>query len=137
LVAISPAGGSSAVSAGSLGASFPPVPSRDDLVALAAEPDPAAAGWTRAGRALQKHGYRPTGSVFPQITGPPANYNVAGQRIVVGILNDPRSSVVLRSKRWHKQRLPFIEVTAPDGRKLGFNWDVALGRYRFDGFREP
>ena len=129
-------GGTSGGTGGSH-AQLPPTPSVDDLLALADEPEPAAARWTRAGRALQKHGYRPTGSVYPRVTGPPAHYNSAARRIVEALLRDPRSTTVMRWRRSYGRLLPFIEVTAPDGRMFGYSWDVASSRFRFDGFREP
>jgi DNA-binding FadR family transcriptional regulator len=48
--------------------------SADQLAAMADEPHPRARGWTRAGHALQKHGYR-RGSSLPHVAGSPGRYN--------------------------------------------------------------
>jgi hypothetical protein len=114
-----------------------PMPTTAELRRIANEPDPRAAGFTRAGRALQKHGYRPTGSSFPRVTGPPARYNERAARIVDAILDDPGSSFTTRWKRRQGRLFPFVEVKTPAGPGLGFIWDATLGRYVLDGFREP
>jgi hypothetical protein len=107
------------------------------LKALASEPDPVGGGWTRAGRAFQKHGYRPTGSVYPRVTGPPAHYNAIAQRIVEAIVDDPGRAFRQRLKVRVGYARPFLEVIAADGRSLGYRWEPMLHRYVFEGFREP
>lgn len=127
----------SALGTGVTGPILPLAPSASELLALATEPHPAAPAWTRAGRALQKHGYRPTGSVYPRVAGPPAHYNAVARQIVETILNDPRSVVKGREHRWFGQLVPFIDVRAADGRTLGYLWDPQSSRFRFHSFREP
>lgn len=114
-----------------------PTPTHRELVALATEPDPSAPGFTRAGRALQKHGYRTGGSAFPRVTGPPDHYNATAAEIVAEILGDERSVVDRGSKQRHKVSVAFIRVIAPDGRTIGYRWDRDETRFRFEGFREP
>lgn len=115
----------------------PPPPSQKELKRLAAEPDPLAGGMTRAGSSLQKHGYRPRGSAFPRVSGPPAVYNVYGQQIVDSIVENVQTRLVARLKRRAGQILPFVELISPDGLKVGYLWDVERREYVFDGFREP
>lgn len=112
-------------------------PTLRELAAFATEPDPGAPGFTRAGRALQKRGYRTGGSAFPRVTGPPDHYNATAARIVVEILGDEHSVVDRGSKQRHKVSVAFIRVIAPDGRTMGFRWDQGETRFRFEGFREP
>lgn len=116
---------------------LPSPPSRDGLKRLAAEPDPRAPIMTRAGRSLQKHGYRSSGSAFPRVSGPPAVYNTYGQQIVDALVDNPETRLVVRLKRRGGRMLPFVEVTAPDGLKVGYLSDVDRREYVFDGFREP
>jgi len=111
-------------------------PSRQELLTIAALSDPVAPGWTRAGRSLQKHGYRP-GSAFPRVTGPPTHYNAVAMRIVEHILSDPLSIVATRLHRFYGAALPFIEVTASDGRGVAYLWNPESRTFRMDGFREP
>ncbi|WP_165604030.1 hemagglutinin repeat-containing protein [Saliniramus fredricksonii] len=100
------------------------------LLETSSQPDPSDRGGqlTKAGRALQKHGGR-QGSVFPEISGGPAQINIEGKKIVREILNNPNSSI--------KERLtgrfgPVLEVRAPDNRGLRFSTNG-----EFIGFLEP
>lgn len=115
---------------------LPPVPFREELLALATEFHPRAVGWTRAGRSLQKHGYRPE-SVYPRVTGPPSHYNATAQRIVATILRDPQTVMVQRSRQRYGQPEACLEVVAADGRILDFRWVPAGETFLFVGFREP
>ncbi|HUG62332.1 MAG TPA: hypothetical protein VMP03_10830, partial [Methylomirabilota bacterium] len=76
------------------------------------------------------------GSVYPRVTGPPAHYNAIARRIAEDILRDPRSAVIVRSRRRQGGSMPLLEVVAFDGRKLGYRWEPALASYVFEGFRE-
>jgi hypothetical protein len=92
---------------------------------------------TRAGRSLQKDGYRPSGSVFPRVSGLPAVYHGHGRQLVDSIVEDVDTRVVVRLKRRGGRVLPFVELVAPDGSKVGYLWDVERRGHVFDGFREP
>jgi hypothetical protein len=75
-------------------------------------------GFTRAGRALMKHGYR-EGSVFPKPVGNPAQVNAHGQQVLEMFLNHPERTV----KCWkHKGLGPIMDVEVP-----------GLGGVRFSG----
>jgi hypothetical protein len=99
------------------------VPSVDELSNAAGIPDKG--GYTKAGRALQKHGSRP-GSVYERPTsGKPNVMNQAGQNVVDDILTTPGSQV-------KPNRLGGVDVVAPDGRGVRYNADGS-----FRGFLEP
>ena len=113
------------------------VPPPEVLRQLAAEPDPIALTFTRCGHSLQKHGYRPTGSIYPRVAGPPDRYNSAAMRIVDDIFDSPGTVVHQKTRIRHRETVVFLEVVAVDGRKLGFRWNGLLGAFEFEGFREP
>ncbi len=86
------------------------------------------AGFTKAGRALMKHGYREE-SVFPKPVGNPAQVNEHGQKVLESILNHPERQVIHK----HTNNLgDVIDIQAP-----------GLGGVRFNssgemvGFLEP
>ena len=72
-------------------------------------------GYTKAGRALAKHGGR-RDSVFPKPTGRVAQINDQGQRVLEKILSDPDRQVY---------RLPNgnVKVFSSDGRGVHFKQD--------------
>jgi filamentous hemagglutinin len=102
------------------------IPSIDDLIYAASALD--RRGFTKAGRALQKHGNRPH-SAFPQPLGSPAAINAAAATVVEEILRDPGSQFVIRQT---KRYGAVIEVRAPDRR--GIRYD---GVGNFIGLLEP
>ncbi len=114
-----------------------PAPHVEILRQLAMEPDPVAPAFTRCGRSLQKHGYRPSGSVYPRIAGPPARYNALAKRIVEDIFDSPGTIVRDKPRVRHREMVSFIEVVAANGQKLGYGWNALTGQYEFEGFREP
>jgi len=57
---------------------------------------PDKGGYTKAGRALQKHSNRAV-TAFPKTKGPPKNWNDEGQKIVDSILKDPGKTVIEQS----------------------------------------
>jgi hypothetical protein len=67
-------------------------------------------GLTKAGRGLQKHGYR-QGSAFPLPNGSPFKINQQAQNIVDNILTHPNSPVHYRT---HRQFGKIIDVKVPD-----------------------
>ncbi len=73
------------------------------------------AGFTRAGRALMKHGYR-EGSFFPKPLGNPMQINKQGESILTEILNDPSRIII-------KNTSGGIEIYAPNGRGAYFRED--------------
>lgn len=102
------------------------VSSLDALSSAAAAGD--RGGLTAAGRALQKHGGRPS-SAFPAARGNPAQINQARQNIVDDILNASGSTQTMRSTDRFGD---VVEVVAPDGRGVRFSADG-----KFIGFLEP
>jgi len=83
---------------------------------------------TKAGRALQKHGNRPS-SVFPKPTGNESNYNKMAHDIVDEILMNPGTTVTAADRaRFGK----VIDVRHPDGRGIRYNING-----EFIGFLEP
>jgi len=115
---------------------LPAPPAADSLAAMANEPHPTARQWTRAGHALQKHGYR-QGSSFPRVAGPPARYNEAARTIVVQLLTDPTTTFEVRWKRSYGVDRPYLFVIAADGRSISYRWEETIGTFVFVGFREP
>jgi hypothetical protein len=86
-------------------------------------------GLTRAGRALQKHGDR-VGSVFPRISGSPANKNVQGQFHLDDILTHPKSVI----ERYNRPRYggDVIDIKIPGNRGVRYSKDG-----EFIGFLNP
>ena len=76
-------------------------------------------GYTKIGRALQKHGSRP-GSKFPTATGNPASINQQGERILNSILNNPAAT---SSTRHHARFGNILEIKTPGGRGARFSAD--------------
>lgn len=86
------------------------------------------AGFTKAGRALMKHGYREN-SVFPKPTGKPAQINEKGQKILEYILNHPERKIYQK----HTKNLgEVVDIHAP---KIGGVRYNKLGE--MIGFLEP
>jgi RHS repeat-associated protein len=80
-------------------------------------------GFTRAGRALQKHGNRsgsPWQSYLPQGKLNPTNYNTQADDLIADILNNPDTTMRTRSTRYYGEVQEFF---APDGRGLRYNID--------------
>jgi RHS repeat-associated protein len=87
-------------------------------------------GFTRAGRALQKHSSRP-GSVYAQPSGTlnPSSYNQAGQEIVDDILTSPGTTFSVEHRSYYGN---VLEVNAADGRSMRYSMNGD-----FMGFLEP
>jgi len=104
------------------------VPSGDSPdVESGKEPDPAdkSGKLTKSGRALQKHGSRPS-SAFPPATGNADDKNQQGQGVLEDIVNDPDATST------DGNRFGGSDVTSPDGRGARFD---QKGKFR--GFLEP
>lgn len=69
---------------------------------------------TRAGRALQKHSNRPNSS-FSKTSGPPANWNNAGQTELSKILNDQSSQIK------YGNRFNGYDIYRPNGQGAAFD----------------
>ncbi|MDE3046644.1 MAG: hypothetical protein KGJ02_08415 [Verrucomicrobiota bacterium] len=67
------------------------------------------AGFTRAGRALMKHGYRES-SVFSKPVGNPAQVNEHGQRVLESILNHPERKILHGEFKRHGK---VVDIMAP------------------------
>ncbi len=86
------------------------------------------AGFTKAGRALMKHGNR-EGSIFPKPSGNVARMNERGQNILETILNHPETRVSYDEfKRFGK----VIDFKAPGIGGVRYSSDG-----KFIGFLEP
>lgn len=86
------------------------------------------AGFTKAGRALMKHGYR-EGSVFPKPVGNPTQINELGQKVLESILTHPEKKLIIGEfDRFGK----VVDIYAPS---------IGGARYtvhdKFIGFLEP
>lgn len=105
-------------------------PGRNDRKAIiAASGTPDRAGFTKAGRSLQKHGDR-QGSTFPKIKGSPHQANQQANSIVEDIVSNKNSKFQLRFlPRFGK----VIEIRSPDGKGLR----VDANNKELIGFLEP
>jgi hypothetical protein len=89
---------------------------------------PDRAGFTKAGRALMKHGNR-EGSVFPKPSGNVTKMNERGQNILEAILNHPETKITYDEfKRFGK----IVDFKAPDIGGVRYSVDG-----KFIGFLEP
>lgn len=68
------------------------------------------AGFTKAGRALMKHGYR-EGSSFPKPTGNITQVNEHGQKVLESIINHPEKKIIYGNTTRHGH---IIDIYAPD-----------------------
>ena len=86
------------------------------------------ANFTKAGRALMKHGNR-EGSVFPKPVGNPAQINKRGQEILENILSNPDKKIILGEfKRFGK----VVDIYAPEMGGVRYS-----DSGEFIGFLEP
>ena len=74
---------------------------------------------TKAGRALEKHGSRPS-SLYPQATGNVANKNALGNQTLDSILNNPNATSVTRH---HAMYGDVLEIRIPNGMGVRFSAD--------------
>lgn len=86
------------------------------------------AGFTKAGRALMKHGYRPD-SAFPKPVGNPAQINAHGQEILETILHHPERQVMIKQTKIHGE---VVEICVPEVGGVRFNSSGEM-----IGFLEP
>lgn len=86
-------------------------------------------GFTKVGRALQKHLDR-AGSAFPKISGNPASVNAQGETILKSILENPAITVIQNMTRSVAQ---VIDYKIPGGIGARFSSDGKT----FIGFLEP
>jgi hypothetical protein len=98
-----------------------------DLLKAGNAPD--RAGFTAAGRALQKHGSR-AGSAFPKAAGNPAVINAQGETILNGIITNPNANTVMRH---HARFGDVLEYKVSGGQGARFSSDGKV----FIGFIEP
>lgn len=85
-------------------------------------------GFTKIGRALQKHGSR-AGSVFPKATGNPASINAQGKRVLQNILINPNATTITRH---HARFGNIMEIKLPNRQGARFSADGKI----FFGFIE-
>lgn len=98
----------------------------DDLLKNAVTPNEY--GISPIARAIDKHSSRP-GSVYEAVKGSPYEKNIAGQKLVENIMNNPDS--VVFSKNTGRFG-PVIDIVSPDGRTLRFDING-----KFVGVLEP
>jgi len=88
----------------------------DDMLLNAANV-PDRGEFTKAGRALQKHGER-RGSLFPKPQGCPQNINQQASTIVAEILRNPKSTTI---QRHHARFGEIVDIYAPNGQGIRYD----------------
>ncbi|WP_194892617.1 polymorphic toxin-type HINT domain-containing protein [Catenulispora pinisilvae] len=94
--------------------------------ASASGADPDRGGYSKDGRALQKHADRPgTGPNWPRPSGTenPKGWNAAGQELLDEILTNPNSEAHLGFGRVGGTWQDTLDVRLPDGRGARFDFD--------------